>query len=85
MYIRDAYLLHQPPHTTAHPLSPSTNHPIQQLILNQTAFLLMVSVLLDTFLIRAVVVPILMTLTGASTWWPRKDLPAPTKDVGVRW
>jgi uncharacterized membrane protein YdfJ with MMPL/SSD domain len=45
----------------------------------------MVSVLLDTFVIRAVVVPIIMTLTGTNTWWPRKDLPTPTKDVGVRW
>lgn len=48
--------------------------------LNQWAFYLASAVLLDTFVIRTVVVPILMGFTGKYSWWPRK-LVDPTKDV----
>ena len=54
-----------------------------QVLLNQTAFLLMLSVLLDTFVVRTFLVPILMTFTNAHTWWPRKGLPTPTKDLDM--
>ncbi len=48
-------------------------------ILNQTAFLLTGAVLVDTFIVRIFVVPILMAFTGDLSWWPRRDLPP---DVG---
>jgi len=41
------------------------------IILNQAAFLLIVAVLLDTFVVRTLVVPILMGLTAPYSWWPR--------------
>ena len=54
-----------------------------ELVLNQTAFLLCVSVLVDTFIVRTFLVPILITHTHKYTWWPRKDLPTPTKDLDM--
>lgn len=42
------------------------------IILNQTAFLLTIAVLVDTFVVRIFVVPILMGLTGNLSWWPRR-------------
>lgn len=45
-------------------------------MLNQVAFLLVVSVLLDTFIVRTLMVPILMGLAGESAWWPR-SFPVP--------
>jgi len=48
--------------------------------LNQWAFYLAGAVLLDTFLIRTVLVPILMGYTGRHSWWPR-NLVEPTRDV----
>ena len=47
-----------------------------ELLLNQTAFLLVVSVLFDTFVVRTLVVPALFGLTGSYSWWPA-PLPAP--------
>jgi hypothetical protein len=41
-------------------------------ILNQLSFFLCVAVLLDTFVVRAVLVPALMSLAGEYAWWPRK-------------
>ena len=40
-------------------------------VLNQTSFYLVVSVLCDTFFIRALLVPSLMALLGRWNWWPR--------------
>lgn len=40
-------------------------------VLNQIGFFLVVSVLLDTFVVRTVLVPILMSVAGGSAWWPR--------------
>jgi uncharacterized membrane protein YdfJ with MMPL/SSD domain len=37
-------------------------------------------VLLDTFVVRTLLVPILMCFTDRFTWWPRRDLPTPQKD-----
>jgi len=42
------------------------------IILNQTAFLLTIAVLVDTFVVRIFVVPILMGFTGNLSWWPRR-------------
>ena len=41
-------------------------------ILNQFGLLLALAVLLDTFLVRTALVPVLMTTTGAVNWWPVK-------------
>ena len=46
------------------------------LLLNQYAFLLMSSVLLDTFVIRTILVPTLLSFTGSTySWWPNNDIP----------
>ena len=52
----------------------------QSLLLNQTAFILVISVLIDTFVVRTVLVPILVGLTGSYSWWPR-HLGEVTKDA----
>ena len=39
---------------------------------DQTAFLLTIAVLVDTFVVRIFVVPILMGFTGNLSWWPRR-------------
>jgi len=44
--------------------------------LNELAFLLTASVLVDTFLVRTVLVPSVMGLLGKRNWWPR-TLPPP--------
>lgn len=44
--------------------------------LNELAFLLTISVLVDTLVVRTVLVPSVMGLLGRANWWPRR-LPAP--------
>jgi RND superfamily putative drug exporter len=46
------------------------------LSLNQMGFMLAVSVLIDTFLVRTLFVPSAMALLGEANWWPRR-LPLP--------
>lgn len=41
-------------------------------VLYQWSFLLTSAVLLDTFVIRTLIVPIVMKLTGEWSWWPRR-------------
>jgi len=43
----------------------------EERVLNQTAFVLVASVLVDTFVVRTVLVPILLGVTGEKSWWPR--------------
>jgi uncharacterized membrane protein YdfJ with MMPL/SSD domain len=43
-----------------------------ELLLNQTAFCLVMAVLVDTFVVRTVLVPILLGMTGERSWWPRQ-------------
>eukprot|EP01063_Lacrimia_lanifica_P039668 TRINITY_DN876_c0_g1_i1.p1 TRINITY_DN876_c0_g1~~TRINITY_DN876_c0_g1_i1.p1 ORF type:complete len:935 (+),score=236.17 TRINITY_DN876_c0_g1_i1:42-2846(+) len=50
--------------------------------MNQFGFLLMTSVLLDTFLIRTIVVPAMMFLFARANWWPRSMPPVEEED---RW
>jgi predicted RND superfamily exporter protein len=52
-----------------------------ELILNQTAFLLVFAVLLDTFVVRTLCVPALLGLTDHFSWWPGEMTPA-TKTIG---
>ncbi|GMH47169.1 hypothetical protein TrVE_jg3060 [Triparma verrucosa] len=52
----------------------------EELLLNQTAFILVVSVLVDTFVVRTVLVPILLGVTEKYSWWPRA-LPAETVNL----
>ena len=49
-----------------------------ELLLNQFAFYIFVAVLMDTFVVRTIMVPILMGLSMEYTWWPQK-LPPQTK------
>ena len=48
--------------------------------INQLGLLLMVSVLLDTFYIRTVLVPFLMVRAGPRNWYPRR-FPEPTRTI----
>lgn len=54
----------------------------KEMILNQVAFYLVSAVLLDTFLVRTVLVPILMGLFGKEAWWPRPNVPEGTRTYG---
>jgi len=49
-------------------------------MMNQSALLLVVAVLLDTFVVRSVLVPALMACLGAWNWWPMQPAPA-TQDA----
>jgi len=49
----------------------------KQHILQQLGFFLSISVLLDTFVIRMLLVPALLHLLGKANWWPR-NLPPPS-------
>lgn len=51
-----------------------------EIILNQAAFLLIVAVLLDTFVVRTLAVPAMLGLTDSWSWWPA-DMPPATKDT----
>jgi len=53
-----------------------------ELLLNQTAFLLVFAVLLDTFVVRTLCVPALLGITDTLSWWPSKMPPA-TKSIGL--
>ena len=49
------------------------------MILNEFGFILTIAVLLDTFVIRTILVPAIMSVADKYNWWPRKP-PEPTKD-----
>ena len=42
-----------------------------ELALNQLAFYLIVAVLIDTFVIRTMLVPAVMSSIGKFNWWPK--------------
>jgi len=50
----------------------------QALSLPQLAFQIIVAVLVDTFVVRACLVPAMMVTVGRFNWWPMK---MPTPDV----
>ena len=50
------------------------------MILNEFGFILALAVLIDTFIIRTILVPAIMSLASKWNWWPRKMKP-PTKDL----
>ena len=51
-------------------------------VLNQLAFLLVLAVLVDTFIVRSMLVPAIMSALGKLNWWPQKFKPrAPVKSV----
>ena len=41
-------------------------------VLNQLAFLLVFAVLVDTFIVRSMLVPAIMSALGRLNWWPQK-------------
>ncbi|MHA1303148.1 MAG: MMPL family transporter [Candidatus Heimdallarchaeaceae archaeon] len=50
-----------------------------EMVLNQFGFILCFAVLVDTFIIRTILVPAIMSLAEKWNWWPGK-MPKPTKD-----
>ena len=50
------------------------------MILNEFGFILTLAVLVDTFIIRTILVPAIMSLASKWNWWPRK-LKEPTKGL----
>lgn len=54
----------------------------EELLLNQTSFLLVFAVLLDTFVVRTLCVPALLGITDTLSWWPSKMPPA-TKSISL--
>ncbi|MCG3259754.1 MAG: MMPL family transporter [Candidatus Heimdallarchaeota archaeon] len=48
------------------------------MVLNQFGFMLCIAVLIDTFIIRTILVPAIMSLASKWNWWPKK-VPEPTK------
>ncbi len=50
----------------------------QEMVLNQFGFFLSFTVLLDTFVVRTMVVPAAVHLLGRTNWWPSR-MPPPTK------
>ena len=49
-------------------------------ILNQAAFILGVSVLFDTFLVRTFLTPALLSLSRHRAWWPSRPPPGLPRD-----
>ncbi len=50
----------------------------KEMVLNQFGFMLCIAVLIDTFIIRTILVPAIMALAEKWNWWPKK-VPEPTK------
>ncbi|MHA1217534.1 MAG: MMPL family transporter [Candidatus Heimdallarchaeaceae archaeon] len=50
----------------------------REMVLNQFGFMLCIAVLIDTFIIRIILVPAIMNLASKWNWWPKK-VPEPTK------
>lgn len=50
----------------------------KEMVLNQFGFMLCIAVLIDTFIIRTILVPAIMSLAEKWNWWPKK-VPEPTK------
>ncbi|MHA1828838.1 MAG: MMPL family transporter, partial [Candidatus Heimdallarchaeaceae archaeon] len=51
-------------------------------VLNEFGFILTIAVILDTFVIRTILVPAIMYIAQKWNWWPSKK-PVPTKDETV--
>ncbi len=51
----------------------------QEMVLNQFGFLVCFCVLMDTFVVRIVLVPAIMMIYPKYNWWPAK-VPEATKD-----
>lgn len=49
-------------------------------VLQQLSFFIIIAVLVDTFVVRAMLVPSMMVTLGKYNWWPRK-MPT-TQEVG---
>ncbi len=51
----------------------------KEMVLNQFGFMLCIAVLVDTFIVRTILVPAIMSVAEKWNWWPSKK-PEPTKD-----
>ena len=50
--------------------------------ITQMGFILVAAVLTDTFVVRAMLIPSLMSILGRANWWPRR-MPLPQKALAV--
>ena len=50
----------------------------KEMVLNQFGFMLCIAVLIDTFIIRTILVPAIMAVAAKWNWWPKK-VPEPTR------
>ncbi|MHA1347373.1 MAG: MMPL family transporter [Candidatus Heimdallarchaeaceae archaeon] len=51
----------------------------KEMVLNQFGFMLCIAVLVDTFIVRTILVPAIMSVAEKWNWWPSKK-PEPTKN-----
>ncbi len=51
----------------------------KEMVLNQFGFMLCIAVLVDTFIVRTILVPAIMSIAEKWNWWPTKK-PEPTKN-----
>ena len=56
----------------------------QSTILNQAAFILFVAVLYDTFVIRTLLMPALLSLSRDKAWWPSTPPPGVPRADALR-
>lgn len=54
-----------------------------QMLLVECGFFLSYSIFLDTFVVRTVLCPALMAISGRWMWWPRKMSPARATLQGI--
>ena len=58
--------------------------PPQEASIYELGFILLVAAISDTFVVRAALVPMVMSILGNANWWPRRMPPAIADNAGRR-